>query len=104
VGSEQQLAGVAETCLAVARARVDRVADVVEASKRAAQQVNLETEILLARSGARAKAARLVVDPDALEAEVKLSHAIEAGVTSPVIRLTAVSVVVVSAQSYADYV
>lgn len=104
VGGEQQLAPVAEACFAVARARVDRVADVVEASKRASNQVNLETEILLARSGARARAASLVADPNAMEAEVKLSHAIEVGVTSPVVRLTAVSVVVLSAESYANYV
>lgn len=104
VGGDQHLASVAEACFAAARARVDRVADVVEASKRAAKQVALETEILLARSGARAKASNLVADPEAMEAEVKLSQAIEDGVTSPVVGLTGVSVVVLSAQSYADYV
>ena len=104
VGGEQHLASVANACFKAARTRVDEVADVVEASKRATQQVNLETEILLARSAARAKAAGLVADPDALEGEVALSRAIEAGVSAPVIRVTGVSVVVVSAQSFADYV
>jgi ATP-dependent helicase HepA len=104
VGGEQQLASVANACFAAARARVDRVADVIDASKRAGTQVNLETQILLARSGARARAASLVTDPKAMEAEIKLSHAIEAGVISPVVGLTGVSVVVLSAQSYADYV
>ncbi|WP_026163060.1 protein DpdE [Kribbella catacumbae] len=104
VGGGQQLASVAEACLGAARTRVDQVADVVEASKRATKQVALETEVLLARSGARAMASSLVTDPEAMEAEVKLSHAIEDGVTSPVVGLTGVSVVVLSAQSYTDYV
>lgn len=104
VGGEQHLGSVAEACFAAARAGVDRVADVFEASRRAAKQVSLETEILLARSRARARAATLVADPKAMEVEVKLSHAIEIGVTSPVVGLTGVSVVVLSAQSYAAYV
>ncbi len=95
---------MANACFDAARARVDEVADVVEASKHAVQRVTLETEVLLARSAARAKAAGLVADPDALEGEIELSRAIESGVASPVIRVTGVSVVVVSAQSYADYV
>lgn len=104
IGGEQHLPAVANACFDAARARVDEVADVVEASKLAVQRVSMETEVLLARSAARAKAAGLVADPDALEGEIELSRAIESGVTSPVIRVTGVSVVVVSAQSYADYV
>ncbi|GAB3446584.1 hypothetical protein GCM10027517_29020 [Phycicoccus ginsengisoli] len=104
VGGEEHLASVAEACFAAARARVDEVSDVVEASKRAARRVNLETEMLIARSAARAKASGLVADPGALEAEIELSRAIETGVTSPVVRVSGVSVVVLSAQSFADYV
>jgi ATP-dependent helicase HepA len=104
VGGEEFLGRVAHDCFAAARRRVDEVADVVDASKRAAQQVNLETEIMLARSRARAKAAGLVADPEAFESEVALSRAIEAAVSAPTVRLTGVSVVVVSSQSYADYV
>ncbi|RYF55774.1 MAG: hypothetical protein EOO27_20155 [Comamonadaceae bacterium] len=68
------------------------------------QRLTLETEVLLARNAARAKAAGLVADPDMLESEIELSHAIASGVSSPAIRVTGVSVVVVSAQSYVDYV
>lgn len=104
VGGEQHLATAAYTCFDAARARIDEVADVVQASKRAAQRVHMETEVLIARTSARAKASGLVADPDALEGEIELSRAIESGVSSPVIRVTGVSVVVVSAQSFADYV
>ncbi|MBA3430096.1 MAG: restriction endonuclease subunit R [Actinobacteria bacterium] len=104
VGGEKHLASIAEACFTAARARVDEVSDVVDASKRAVQALRLETEVLLARSAARAKATGLVADPDALESEVELSRAIEVGVASPVVRVTGVSVVVLSAQSFADYV
>lgn len=104
VGGEQHLASVANACFDAASARIEAVADIVEASKRAVERVTLETEVLLARGAARAKAAGLVVDPDAMEGEIELSRAIESGVSSPVIRVTGVSVVVVSAQSHADYV
>lgn len=104
VGGEQHLASVAHACFEAARARVEDVANVVEASKRAVQRLNMETEVLLARSAARAKAAGLVANPDALKGEIELSRAIESGVASPVIRVVGVSVVVVSAESYANYV
>ena len=60
--------------------------------------------MLLAQSRARAQAGRPGRGPDRVWAEIALSRAIEAGVADPVVRVTAVSVVVVSAQSWADYV
>ncbi|WP_272941300.1 protein DpdE [Kribbella flavida] len=104
VGGEQYLAPIAEECFAVARTHVDRVADVVATSRRAAARVSRETEMLLAQSRARARAAGLVADPAALEAEVAMSRAIQAGVSDPLIRLSGVSCMVASAQSWADYV
>ena len=104
VGGEHYLAAVAYACFDAARARVSESADVVQSSKRAAQRVRLETEVLTARASARTRAAGLVADADALKGEIELSRAIESGVSSPVIRVTGVSAVVVSAQSFADYV
>ncbi|MFW6600445.1 protein DpdE [Propionibacteriaceae bacterium Y2011] len=104
LGGENNLAPVAESCFSVAREHVEVVADVVQASQKAAEQVRRETEIVLAQSRARSMAAGLVTDPAALGAEVEMGRAIEAGVAKPVIRVTGVSCVVVSATSWADHV
>jgi hypothetical protein len=63
-----------------------------------------ETERALAQSRARSQAAGLVSDPRAFEAEVAIGRAIEAAVTTPTIRLSTVSCVVLSAQPWYDYV
>jgi ATP-dependent helicase HepA len=104
LGGEANLAPVAENCLAAAREYVAVVADVDAASRKAIEHVRWETEILLAQSRARSQAAGLVLDPAALDVEVEMGRAIEAGVAAPVIRVGGVSCVVVSAQSWADYV
>lgn len=104
LGGDENLAPVAEGCFAAARKRVEVVSDVVEASKRAACEVRRGTEVVLAQSRARSRAAGLVGDPRALEVEVAMGRAIEAGVTAPLIRLSGVSCVVVSAQPWRDYV
>ncbi len=104
LGGEDNLAPVAESCFAVAREHVEGVAEVVQASKKAAEQVRRETEIVLAQSRARSMAGGLVTDPAALSAEVEMGRAIESGVAGPVIRVTGVSCVVISANSWADHV
>lgn len=98
------MAPVAESCFDVAREQVEVVADVVRASKAAVEQVRRETGLLLAQSRARSEAAGLVADPGALEDEVEIGRAIEAGVADPVIRLSGVSCVVLSATSWSKYV
>lgn len=104
LGGESNLETVAKGCFASAREHVEVVADVKEAARRAVDRIHRETEIVVAQSKARSQAARLVSDPAALEAEVAMGQAIEVGVASPVIRVTGVSCVVVSADSWADYV
>lgn len=104
VGGEANLSSVAQGCLEVARRQVDVAADVVEASRSAGLQVRRETELLIAQSRARSSAAGLVADPAALEAEVAMGRALEQGVLEPSVRVSGVSCVVLSAQTWADYV
>jgi ATP-dependent helicase HepA len=104
LGGEGNLASVAESCFAYARHHVEQVTDVVEASRRAGQKVSRDTEKLIAQSQARTRAAGLVVDPSSLASEIAISRAIEAAVSAPVLRVSSVSVVVVSAQSWKEYV
>jgi ATP-dependent helicase HepA len=104
LGGEANLAPVAESCFVVARKHVDAVADVVRASEAAVDQVRRETEVVLAQSRARSKAAGLVADPAVFEDEVEIGRAIEAGVAAPVIRLSGVTCVILSAKSWSEYV
>lgn len=104
LGGEANLAVVARGCYEAARQHVEVVADVVAASVRAADLIRRDTEMMLAQSRARARAVGLVTDPLAFEADVAMGRAIEAGVIAPVRRLSGVTCVVVSAQSWADYV
>ena len=104
LGGEANLASAAESCFAQARQHVEQVTDVVEASRRAGQKVGRDTENLIAQSRARTHAAGLVMDPASLEVEIAISQAIEAAVSAPVLRLSSVSCVVVSAQSWKEYV
>lgn len=103
-GDQANLASVAQRCLEVARRQVDVVADVVGASKRAGLHVRRETELLVAQCRARSSAAGLVADSAALDAEVAMGRALEEGVLAPSVRVSGVSCVVVSAQTWADYV
>jgi ATP-dependent helicase HepA len=104
LGGEENLALVADGCFAAATGQVPVIAGVEAASRRAVEQVRRDTEIVLAQSRARSQAGALVSDPSALDAEVALGHALEAGVATPRHRLTTVSCVVVAANSWADYV
>lgn len=104
LGGAENLAPVARGAFESAQEHVRAVADVVDASARAAAKVRRETEVMLAQSRARSQAAGLVGDPTALENEVHLGRAIEEGIVNPVVRLTGVSCVVVSAQPWKSYV
>jgi ATP-dependent helicase HepA len=104
LGGEENLEPVARSCYGTAREHVNVVSDVTEASRRAAEQVRAETAYVLAQSTARSQAAGLVSDPSALQPEVALGRAIEVAVTTPMVKLSAVSCVVVSTQPWTDYV
>ncbi|MCZ4552243.1 protein DpdE [Gordonia rubripertincta] len=104
LGGEQNLEPVAESCITAARENVKNVADVSAAAEAAVSRIRRETGVVLAQSRARSKAGGLVADPTALDGEVAIGRAIEAGVSEPAISLSAVSCVVVSAKSWADYV
>lgn len=104
LGGEQNLAPNATACFEAARRHVRILADVVEMSEQAALKVRRETEVVIAQSRARARARGLVGDPSALEFEIAIGQALEAGVDDPVIRLSGVTCVVVSAQPWGAYV
>jgi ATP-dependent helicase HepA len=104
LGGEPNLAPLAERCFESARLHVEQVTDVVHASRRAGQKVSLDTETLIAQSRARAHAAGLVMDTASLDFEIAIGQAIEEAVTAPVVRVSGVSCVVVSAQSWKEYV
>ena len=104
LGGEANLAAAAEACFSVAHHHVEQVADVVEASRRAADKVNRDTATLIAQSRARSQASGLVMDAASLEHEIATGRAIEVAVSSPVLRLSSVNCVVVSAQPWKDYV
>lgn len=104
LGGEKYLAPVAEGCLLVARRHLEVVSDIVQMSLQAGERVRRETGDLIAQSLARSQAASLVGDPASLDAQVVMGKALEASVTAPAIRLSAVSCVVISARSWAAYV
>jgi len=104
VGGPENLEPVARECYTTAREHLNSVTDLVDASKRAAQQVRDETERLITQNRARSQAAGLVCDPNALEAEIAIDHAIEVAVTRPSVRVSTVSCLVVAAESWTDYV
>ena len=104
VGGAENLEAVARASYATAREHLNTVSDLVDASRLAAQQVRDETERVLAQSRARSHAAGLVSDTKALEAEIAIDRAIEVAVTTPSVRVSTVSCVVIAAQSWIDYV
>lgn len=104
LGGEESLAPVATACYDAARRHVALLGDVAEMSQRAVLKVGRETEVVMAQSRARSQAAGLVRDPSALEFEIAMSRALERGVLDPVVRLSGVTCVVVSAQPWGAYV
>ncbi|MUL67541.1 restriction endonuclease subunit R [Mycobacterium sp. CBMA 234] len=104
VGGAENLESVARACYTTAREHLNTVADLVDASLRAAQRVREETEHARAQSGARSQTTGLVSDPNALEAEIEIDRAIEAAVATPSVRVSTISCVVIAAQSWTDYV
>jgi ATP-dependent helicase HepA len=104
LGGEENLAPIANACYETALQRVTDVADVIEASQRAGDRVRQQTDYLLAQSRARSHAGGLVIDPLALESDVKLGRALEAAVTTPAIRLSTVSCVVLASKPWGAHV
>ena len=104
LGGEEYLAPIAHECEDVARQHLVQIAGLIERSRRAVDQIRGETVTLTAQHAARSAAEGLVADPESLKIELELSRAIEAGVLDPVVRLSGVSCVVVSAQSWSDFV
>ena len=104
LGGEPNLEPVANSCFSAARENVGTVADVVETAKSAVRRIRRETEVVLAQSRARSKAGGLVADTTALDDEVAIGRALEAGVSEPAVSLSGVSCVVVSAKSWVEYV
>lgn len=104
LGGEQNLATNVMACFEAARHHVSILPEVVEASEQAALRVRRETEVVVAQSRARARASSLVGDPAALEFEVAIGQALEAGVLDPAIRLSGVTCVVLSAEPWGAYV
>lgn len=104
LGGEEHLSPIAHECEEVARRHIVQIAGLVERSRHAVDQIRGETVTLSAQHAARSAAEGLVADPDSLKIELELSRAIEAGVLDPVVRLSGVSCLVVSAQSWSDFV
>lgn len=104
LGGEDNLAAIATASHETALQRVTDVADVAEASRRAGDRVRQQTGSLLAQSRARSHASGLVTDPSALDTDVALGRALEAAVTTPAIRLSTVSCVVLASQPWGAYV
>lgn len=104
LGGEAHLGRIAHECQDAARQHVAQIADLAERSRTAVDQIRGEATILTARHKARSAAAGLVSDPDSLMSELELSRAIEAGVLDPVVRVSGVSCVVLSGQSWSEFV
>lgn len=104
IGGGENFDSVATGCYTTARAHLDAVSDLVAASRTAAEQVRYETDRVLAQSRARSRAAGLVSDPKALEAEVAIDRAIKVAVTKPSVRVSTVSCVVIAARPWSDFV
>ncbi|WP_404385225.1 DEAD/DEAH box helicase [Knoellia locipacati] len=104
LGGENVLQVVGPEGFAVARSHLAQVADLVRVTENAAAIVRARTDLLVAQTKARQAASGLVADPEAWAREIAVGRALEEGVTSPSIRLTAVTCLVRSAQSWSEYV
>ncbi|EGD43979.1 putative type III restriction enzyme, res subunit [Nocardioidaceae bacterium Broad-1] len=104
LGGADGMESIARACFNAARSYLDEIADLTAATEQAAARVRRDTDVLIAQSRARARAAGLVTDPSSFDDEVRMGQAIETGVLTPSVRLSGVVCVVVSAQSWSDYV
>lgn len=104
LGGAGVLQAVGPEGYSVARAHLSQIADLVRVTESAAATVGARTDLLVAQTNARQAASGLVADPEAWTREIAVGRALEEGVTSPSIRLTAVTCLVRSAQSWSEYV
>lgn len=104
LGDESVLGTVGPQGYAVAEAHLRQVADLVLVTERAAATVAARTDLLVAQSKARRAAVGLVADPRAWSLEIEVGRALEAGVATPRLKLTAVTCLVRSSQSWSEYV
>lgn len=94
LGGEANFSTTAIDCGAAARQQFDALTDLESRCGVARRKIQRETDGLVAQSRARRSAAGLVADPLALETEVQIGRALEAGVLSPNVSLTSVTCVV----------
>lgn len=104
LGGDGVLQTVGPEGYAIARDHLSRKADLVRVTKRAAATVSESTDLLVAQTKARQVAAGMVADPGAWSREIAIGRALEDGVSAPSVRLTAVTCLVRSSQSWSEYV
>lgn len=104
LGGEGVLQRVGPEGYAIALDHLSSTADLVRVTTRAAATVSERTDLLVAQTKARQVASGMVADPGAWTREIAIGRALEDGVTAPSIRLTAVTCLVRSAQSWSEYV
>lgn len=104
LGGEHVLTSLGPEAYAIARSHLSQIADLTRVTEAAARKARAKTDLLVAQTKARQAASSLVVDPEAWASEIRVGRALEKGVTSPSIRLTAVTCLVRSAQSWSEYV
>ncbi|TFV95395.1 protein DpdE [Orlajensenia leifsoniae] len=91
------LATTATNALDAAKDALLATTSLREVTSHAAAQVANETDVMLARSRARAAAAGMVADPDSFAFDVDLGRAVQRGIESPSVRELAVTCLVRSA-------
>lgn len=104
LGGEAALQQMGPEGYGIARAHLSQVTDLVNMTDRARATVSEQTDLLVAQTKARQAASGLVADPRAWDREIAVGRALEVGVAEPSIRLTAVTCLVRSAQSWSEYV
>ncbi|GAW49261.1 Type III restriction protein res subunit [Nocardioides sp. PD653] len=104
LGGEGVLQVVGPEGYLVARDHLTKQADLVRVTQRAGVTVSERTDLLVAQSKARQVASGMVADPGAWSREIAIGRALEEGVIAPSVRLTAVTCLVRSAQSWSEYV
>ncbi|WP_175417153.1 protein DpdE [Arthrobacter sp. 24S4-2] len=75
-----------------------------EACARASARVAAETDVTIARSRARSATIGMVADPDSLEFDIAIGHAVQAGVENPVVRTVAVTCLVRASEGWQQFV
>lgn len=104
LGGDHVLQTLGPEGYSIAENHLRQVADLVNVTRRATAAVQSRTDLLVAQTKARQAAAGYVPDPQVWDREIAVGRALRAGVSTPSIRLTAVTCLVRSAQSWSEYV